>query len=438
MKLGPYAGPPLGCQQLASASARGLPEGADDYPYLEALYTHLHRNPELSLQEKRTGARMAEEFGRPGCEVTAGVGGYGVVGVCRNGPGPTVLVRADMDALPVGEKTGLAHASRVEAVDGEGRTVGVMHACGHDVHMTVLIGAARRLMAARERWSGTLVLVAQPAEELGLGAAAMLADGLFERFPRPDCNLALHVDPALAAGRVGYTPGYAMAGVDSVDIVVHGTGGHGAFPHEAVDPVVLAARIVLALQTIVSRGISPLEPAVITVGSIHGGSRRNIIPDRVKLELTIRTFDDAVRDRILEALGRLVAGIGMSAGLQGGRLPEVVMAPDNAPALYNDPGLCARAAAAWKRELGEDRVQVLEKKMIGEDFARFGRTQPRVASLLFWLGAADPAQLQNSAEENRPLPGVHSPHFSPALEPTLRTGVHAMTLAVLEMMGPVR
>lgn len=424
----------IACLLPVTTSRAGEPGIAGDYPYLESLYVHLHSNPELSFQERRTSERIATELGGLGFEVTGSVGGHGVVGVLRNGKGPTVLVRADMDALPVEEKTGLPYASRVAATDSEGNPVKVMHACGHDVHMTVLVGTARQLAASREHWSGTLVLVAQPAEEYGAGAEAMLRDGLFERFPHPDFNLALHVHPTMAAGTIGFVSSYSMAGVESADIVVHGIGGHGAAPHIARDPVIIAARIVLALQTIVSREISPLDPAVVTVGSIHGGSKRNIIPDEVKLQLTIRFFDDAVRGRILGAIRRIIRGIGLSAGLPEDRLPELVITGGSTPPVYNDPELTARLVGAWKRELGEDKVIEAARTMIGEDFARFGRAEPRIPGLMFWLGTVEPSLHKRSADENSPLPSLHSPLFAPAPEPTIRMGVKAMTAAVLELL----
>ena len=279
-----------------------------DYPTLFELYKNLHSHPELSFQEEKTSARVAEELRHAGYEVATGVGKYGVVAVLRNGPGPTVLVRTDMDALPVKEQTGLAYASSVTAKAPEGEDVPVMHACGHDINMTCVLGAARALAQLKDRWQGTLIVIGQPAEERGGGARAMLADGLFQRFPRPDFCVALHDDSELAAGSIGYTPGYALANVDSVDITIHGVGGHGAYPHKTKDPVVLAAQIVLALQTIVSRAVQPGEAAVVTVGSIHGGTKHNIIPDEVKLQLTVRSYTDEVRVQTLDAIKRIAGG----------------------------------------------------------------------------------------------------------------------------------
>ena len=293
-----------------------------DYAYLESLYKHCHRNPELSFYEKETAARMAAELRQIGFEVTEGVGGYGVVGVLRNGEGPTVLVRADMDALPIEEATGLPYASEVTTKDEAGMEVGVMHACGHDVHMTVWTGTARQLAERKDEWSGTLLFIGQPAEERAGGAKAMLNDGLYERFPVPDHALALHVSANLEAGTVGYCPEYALANVDMMDITVYGRGGHGAYPHTTIDPVTLASRMVVALQTVVSREISPLEPAVVTVGAIHGGTKGNVIPDQVELQLTLRSYTDEVRQAVIDKIKRICNGVAMSAGLPEDTIPQ--------------------------------------------------------------------------------------------------------------------
>jgi len=401
---------------------------------LMELYRHLHRNPELSFQEKATAARLAQEFRRAGLKVTEGVGGYGVVGILPNGPGPVVLLRADMDALPVTEDTGLPYASRVKASDQSGREVGVMHACGHDVHMTVLVGAIRELASRKAAWSGTLVCIAQPAEERSGGARAMLADGLYERFPLPDYALALHVTPDLAAGEIGICPGYAMANVDMLDIRVRGRGGHGAIPESTLDPVVLSARIVLALQTIVSREISPLDPAVITVGSIHGGTKGNVIPDEVKLELTLRSYSEEVRRALLQKIERICRGEAMASGVPEAQYPVLELREEYTPSLYNDPELTDQLAAAWKRNLGKARVQAVPPKMVGEDFGRYGRTDAGVPICLFWLGASDPEALAKAREEGKSLPALHTPRFAPDARTAIRTGTEAMTAAVLELM----
>src|SRR3989454_982148 len=320
-----------------------------EYPRLFELYKHLHTHPELSLHEEQTGQRIADELKETGLEVTTRVGGHGVVGVLRNGRGPTILVRTDLDALPVKEQTGLPYASTVRATDDKGAAVEVMHACGHDVHMTVLVGAARTLVSLKDRWQGTLVMIGQPAEEKGSGARKMLADGLFTRFPKPDYCLALHVKADLPAGSLGYIEGYALGNVDSMDITIRGVGGHGAWPHKTKDPIVLAAQIVLALQTIVSREIAPGEPAVVTGGSIHGGTKHNIIPDEGRLQMTRRPHTDGVRAQTITAIKRMTRGLAEAAGLAEDRLP--IVAPQGKefkPATYNDPTLTRRLAGPFQ------------------------------------------------------------------------------------------
>jgi amidohydrolase len=405
-------------------------------PSLLELYQHLHQYPELSFQEKQTAARVAEELRRAGFEVTTGVGRVGVVGVLRNGPGPTVLVRADMDALPVREQTGLPYASTVTVKDDQGKATPVMHACGHDLHVTCLVGTARLLAALKDRWHGTLVLIAQPAEEFGGGAQAMLADGLFKRFPRPDFCVALHDCAELPAGVIGYTPGYSAANVDTVDILVRGVGGHGAYPHKTKDPVVLAAQIVLALQTIVSRELHPGDPAVVTVGSIHGGTRPNIIPDEVRLRLTVRSYGDAVRQQTLEAIKRIARGQALAAGLPEDRLPEVKVAEDFTPALYNDPALTEKLAGTFKAWFGETNLVTRQPSMGGEDFGEFGRTEEKIPICMFDVGAVKPEVIQESRQTGKPLPSLHSPFWAPLPEPTLKTGITALTAAALELLAP--
>ena len=403
--------------------------------YMEALYLHFHRNPELSLYEFETAARMAEEFAAAGYEVTAEVGGTGVVGVLRNGEGPTVMLRGDMDALPIKELTGVPYASTTTAVDEQGRTVAVMHACGHDIHITNLIGVARKLAGMRDSWSGTVVLVAQPAEERGLGARAMIEDGLFKRFPRPDYNLGLHVTANLPSGKAGYKPEYAMANVDSVDIVVYGTGGHGAAPHLTHDPIVLSSYIVTALQTLVARNLNPIDQGVVTVGSIHGGTKHNIISDRVDLQLTVRSYSDENRALLLDGIARIAKGQAKVMGLPDDRLPEVIVKDEYTPALYNDPDLSDRLAGVLRAELGEANVELTKPVMGGEDFARFGRTEERIPSFYFWLGGADPEAFAAANAEGRNLPATHSPYFLPSYERTLQTGVRTMTAAALELLA---
>lgn len=418
----------------ASTASAEISVSEAELDYMEALYLHFHRNPELSLYEFETAARMAEEFAAAGYEVTPEVGGTGVVGVLRNGEGPTVMLRGDMDALPIKELTGVPYASTATAVDEQGRTVAVMHACGHDIHITNLIGVARKLAGMRDRWSGTVVLVAQPAEERGLGARAMIEDGLFKRFPRPDYNLGLHVTANLPSGKAGYKPEFAMANVDSIDIVVHGTGGHGAAPHLTHDPIVLSSYIVTALQTLVARNLNPIDQGVVTVGSIHGGTKHNIISDRVDLQLTVRSYSDENRALLLDGIARIARGQAKVMGLPDDRLPEVIVKDEYTPALYNDPDLSDRLAGVLRAELGEANVELSKPVMGGEDFARFGRTEERIPSFYFWLGGADPEAFAAAKAEGRNLPAVHSPYFLPSYERTLRTGVRAMTAAALELL----
>jgi len=405
-----------------------------EYPSLFELYKHLHANPELSFHEEKTATRVAEELKRAGYEVTTGVGGHGLVAVLKNGAGPTVLVRSDLDGLPVKEQTALSYASTVTTKDDAGREVSTMHACGHDIHMSCLVGVARVLKDLKEHWKGTLVLIGQPAEERGGGARRMLADGLFTRFPKPDVCIALHDDSSLAAGAVGYTEGYALANVDSVDIIVRGVGGHGAYPHATKDPIVLASEIVVALQTIVSREIAPGDPAVVTVGSIHGGSKHNIIPDEVHLQLTLRSYTDAVRQQTIAAVKRITHGLAVAAGLPEDRMPIVTLEDDFTPATYNNPELTLRLASVFKSWLGADKVVRKKPVMGGEDFAEYGRTEHKIPICIFMVGAVSPEVVAESARTGKSLPSLHSPLFAPVPEPTIKTGVTAMTAAVLELM----
>jgi hippurate hydrolase len=345
------------------------------------------------------------------------------------------MIRGDMDGLPVKELTRVPYASTALAVDEQGRRVPVMHACGHDIHITNLIGVARKLAGMRDSWSGTVVLVAQPAEERGLGARAMIEDGLFKRFPRPDYNLGLHVTANLPAGRAGYKPEFAMANVDSVDIIVHGTGGHGAAPHLTHDPIVLSSYIVTALQTLVARNLNPIDEGVVTVGSIHGGTKHNIISDRVDLQLTVRSYSDENRALLLDGIARIARGQGRVMGLPEDRLPEVIVKDEYTPALYNDPELSDRLADVLRAELGAANVELSKPVMGGEDFARFSRTEERIPSFYFWLGSADPEAYAAAKSEGRNLPATHSPYFLPSYERTLQTGVRTMTAAALELLA---
>lgn len=406
---------------------------AADYGYLEALYKDFHANPELSFMEVQTAKKLAGELRGLGFKVTEKIGKTGVVAVMKNGTGPTVMVRADMDGLPVAEQTGLSYASTKRGLNRAGEEQPIMHACGHDVHMTSLIGAARRLSAMKEKWSGTLVLVAQPAEELGLGASAMINDGLFTKFPRPDYNIALHDSASLPAGSIAYSPGWALANVDSVDIYVKGVGGHGAYPHTTKDPVVLGAQIVMALQTLVSRENKPLEPAVVTVGAFNAGFKHNIISDEAHLQITVRSYSDEVREKLLRGIERIAKGQAMAAGLPEALYPVVEIEKDYTPSTYNDPDLTNRIALALKKHFGEAKVMEVEPVMGGEDFSQYGRVDPKIPSLIFWLGAVEPAKVKAAEAGGAALPSLHSPYFKPVPEPTLKTGVAALTTAALEL-----
>ncbi len=410
---------------------------------LVATYKTLHAAPELSHYEEKTSAFVAKELRALGYTVTERIGkykrpewvGYGVAGVMKNGEGPTVLVRADMDALPVEEKTGLPYASKVRVKNDAGQEVGVMHACGHDIHITTLIGTARMLAELKNQWRGTLVLVGQPAEETIDGAKAMLDDGLYGKIPKPDYAIALHDHGDIEAGKVGMTPGFALANSTSVDITVRGIGGHGSRPESAKDPVVLAAQIILSLQTIVSRENSPLDPAVVTVGSIHGGTRYNIIPDEVKLQLTVRSYKEEVRQKILAGIERIAEGTALAAGLPSELAPVVkVSETEVTPATYNDPALTGRLSSVFTNALGTQNVVQYPPIMGAEDFGRFGMEGNQIPTILFWVGASDPLKVAESKRTGKPLPSIHSPLFAPLPEPTIRTGVKAMTSAVLELM----
>ncbi len=400
------------------------------YPEVEAFYLDLHRTPELSLQEHQTAAKLAARMKALGYEVTTGVGGTGVVAVLRNGPGPAVLLRTDTDGLPVEEKTGLPHASQVVVKSDSGATVPVMHACGHDVHMASWFGTAKLMATNRQRWHGTLILIGQPAEEIGAGASAMLKDGLFTRFPKPDFALAIHDDASLPAGQVGYTSGYTMASSDSVDITIFGRGGHGAQPQNTVDPIVIAARTVLALQTIVSRETNPLDPAVITVGTIHGGTKNNIIPDEVKLELTVRSYKPEVRKQLLASIERVAKGEALAGGAP--REPLVKVQPA-ANATYNDPELTRRLVSALRNTLGPANVVEVPPTMVFEDFSEFSLAG--VPSALFRVGGVEPAKFAAAQQSRTPLPGLHSALWAPDREPTLKTAITVETTALLELLG---
>jgi amidohydrolase len=398
---------------------------------LEALYKQLHAHPELAFQEERTAAHIAKELKAVGFEVTTEVGGHGVVGVLKNGDGPTVLVRADMDGLPVTETTGLPFASKVRIRDKDGIEVGTMHACGHDMHMTCLVGTARTLAAMKDQWKGTLVFIGQPAEEVGGGARRMINDGLFKRFPRPDYCLGLHCDARKPIGHVSYAEGLLCANVDTVDITVLGKGGHGSAPHTTIDPIVIAARIILDLQTLVSRETQPGEPAVVTVGAIHGGTKHNIIPAEVKLQLTVRTLKDSVRKQVLDGIQRVA-----KAAADAAKAPPPIVhieQDDFTPAVYNDAPLARKTTAVFRDILGKDKVHEVQPTMGGEDFGRYGREG--IPIFFYFLGTMPPERVAAAESGGEPLPSLHSDKYYPVATPSIQTGVLTMTTAVLNLMN---
>ncbi len=428
---------PLACSFSLALHAIGAdltPIVAKELPSLVMLYKELHAAPELSLHEEQSAARLAAELRAAGLEVTERVGGHGVVGVLKNGPGPVILVRTDLDALPVKEQTGLPYASTRVVKDDLGRDVPVMHACGHDVHMTCLVGTARALGRLRDQWSGTLVMIGQPAEERVLGARLMLRAGLFSKFPKPDKAVALHCSSDLPHGSIGLTEGHALANVDSLEIIVRGVGGHGSAPHLSKDPIVLASQIVLALQTIVSREIRPGDPAVVTVGSIHGGTKSNIIPDEVRLQLTLRSYKAETRVKLIESIRRIVKAQAESANMPADKMPDVIVSDDRASSLYNHPDLCTEVRTAIESVLGPSSVLKREPVMGAEDFSEYGMTAEKVPLCMFWLGTQPPAAVAEAKEKGTTLPSLHSPLFKPVPEPTIECGVKAMTSVVLSLM----
>ena len=413
-----------------------------DLAGLVGYYKALHAAPELSRQEAQTSQQLAAELKAAGYEVTEHIGkyfvpaykGYGLVGILKNGPGPTLLIRADMDALPVAEKTGLPYASTKRSKTEAGVEVPVMHACGHDIHVTSLIGVARVMAKLKDRWSGTLVLLGQPAEETIDGAAAMLRDGLYDRIPKPDVALALHDMSLTPAGTIGLTPGYALATSTQMDVLVRGVGGHGSQPQDSKDPVVLAANIIMQLQTVVSREISPFDQAVLTVGTIHGGTKRNIIPDEVKLELNLRAYKDEVRQHMIDAVARISRAAALGAGVPEDRLPIVsVLENEYAPALRNDPALTERLRPVFERALGAGNVREVPPIMGSEDFGRFG-LDGKIPVLMFWVGGIAAETLAEAKRTGVPVPSNHSSLFAPVPEPTIRTGIVAMSAAALEIL----
>ena len=402
---------------------------AEVAPGLEELYVDLHRSPELSMRETATAAKLAVRLRALGYEVTEKVGGTGLVGVLANGDGPVVMLRTDLDALPVEEKTGLPHASRATGTDDEGRPVPVMHACGHDLHMTAWTGAATLLARARGSWRGTLVLVGQPAEEKGAGADRMLKDGLFTRFPRPSFAVALHVTPELPAGQIGVTPGPAFASVDSVDVTIHGKGGHGAMPHRTIDPILIAARTVVALQALVSREKDPFEPAVVSVGSFQAGAKHNVIPPEARLKLTVRAYREDVRQRLLEGIRRVAAG---ESAVAGAPAPPDVTVVESTPGVVNDVPLTGRLRGAFSAALGGANVVDFPPASVSEDFAYFGREG--VPASISWLGVANPGAFAEAKAAGRALPPLPSAEFCPDYAPSIRAGVTALVAGALELL----
>src|SRR6059036_3607124 len=405
----------LSALSAVSLFAQQTPQSLADaeLPSLLAIYKDIHAHPELSMHEERTAALVAKELRAAGCQATEHLGtydnpklkGYGVVGVMKNGDGPTVLVRTDLDALPVEEQTGLPYASKVVAKNDEGKDVHVMHACGHDAHVAAFIGTARALGKLRDEWHGTIVFVAQPAEEIGTGARALLKDGLYDRFGKPNFALGFHDKADLETGHIGVTEGYTSANVDSVDVTVRGVGGHGGYPHKTKDPIVLAAEIINAWQTIVSRENNPLDPVVITVGSIHGGTKHNIIPDEVKMQLTVRTYKSEVRDRVLKAIDEIAKGIASAGGVPADRAPIVnVLNNQFTPATYNNPDLTKRLVAVWKNVLGADNVEIVDPTMGGEDFSEYSLPDHSIPAVDFHIGAVDPEKIVQFEKEGKELP----------------------------------
>jgi amidohydrolase len=416
----------------ASACAQSAPSSKEvesAYPAAHALYLDLHQNPELSAHETQTAAKLATRLRTLGYDVTEHVGGTGIVAILKNGAGPTVMVRTELDALPVEEKTGLPYASKVHAKDDAGHDVAVMHACGHDLHMASLVGTATILAHSKDTWHGTLMLIGQPAEETISGAKAMIEDGLFQRFPKPDVGVALHVGNTMPAGQVGITPGIYNTNADSLRITIYGKGGHGASPNLTIDPIVIAARTILALQTITSREVKPGEMAVITVGYIQAGTKNNIIPDHAELGLTVRTYKTEVRKQILDAIARITKAEAEAGGAPREPLIEHYEATDS---VYNDPALAERLRAPLEAALGKESVITTEPITPSEDYAYF--IEQGVPSLYFSLGGADPAKLAAAKANGTMLPSNHSPLFAPDVDPALRTGIVAEVAVLRDLL----
>jgi amidohydrolase len=418
------------------ASAAALSDAIRaDMPQLMTIYRDLHAHPELSMQEIRTPATLAPMMRKLGFEVTEHVGKTGAVAVLKNGPGPVLMLRADMDALPVKEATGLPFASTVIGKLRDGTPTPVMHACGHDTHLASFIGTARRLVAMKDQWSGTLVMILQSGEETGEGAKAMLDDGLYTRFPKPNTVFAFHDSAMLPAGVIGVTPGYTTANVDSVDILVRGVGGHGAVPQATKDPIVLASRIVLTLQTLVSREKNPLDPAVVTIGSFQGGTKNNVIPDDVKLQLTVRSYKPEVRKLLLDGIARIARGEAIAAGVPDDRMPMVTVLGNQAtPATFNTEKVANHALDLFRSHFGADRTTILPPLMVGEDVGRYWLDDPSVEGTLFWVGGVSKAKWDAVNGDTTKLPSLHSALWAPDAETVIATATEAMTIAALDAL----
>jgi amidohydrolase len=415
-------------------SAATIADGVTaDMPALMTLYRDLHANPELSMQEVRTPAKLAPEMRKLGFTVTEHVGKTGVVAVMKNGPGPVLLLRADMDALPVTEQTGLPFASKVRGMSRSGVETGIMHACGHDTHVASWLGTARRLAAMKGQWSGTLVMVLQPGEETVEGAKAMLDDGLYTRFPKPDYLLAFHDAASLPAGQIGITPGYVLASVDTVNITIHGVGGHGAYPHTTRDPIVLGARIVEALQTLVSRENNPFEPAVVTVGTFHAGTKNNIIPDEAKLGLTVRSYPPELQKKLIEGIRRIARGEAIAAGLPEDKMPEVTIS-EAAPSTFNTAQFSTRLHSLFSNHFGASRVVETKPIMASEDFSQYWRADESKQAVIFWVGGTPKAKWDAAGGDETKLPSLHSPFWAPDAEAVISTATEALTLASLDIL----
>ena len=402
---------------------------SDDMSYLVDFYKERHQNPEISLEEKETAMAIGAELDKIGFEVTQNFGGYGVVGIYKNGDGPMILYRTDMDALPMEEKTDLDYAS-TKFINYNGDKAGTMHSCGHDMHMTSMIGTARAMVKMKDSWSGTLMMIGQPAEEIGRGSNLMLKAGLYEKFGVPDYGIGLHCSPTIPSGQLGVREGFSMANTESCDIIVHGFGGHGAAPHMTIDPVVVASMIVMDLQTIVSRNLKPTSSAVITVGSFKSGHKHNIIPDQAHLKLTIRTYEEEVRLMVHKRIKEISKGVAIAAGLPEDRMPEVIFDDSSTPANYNHPAMTAALQKSAGRAIGEENVLDAEPQMVGEDFSRFGSTEHKVPTVLYWLGTVPEDRMKSGN-----LPGLHSPFYYPEIEKSLSTAIKVNTQTMMDLFN---